>query len=1166
MLSKTKFWMICLVLLSLVSLLTHSAQARPAPPVDPTDGSVPEGFSSPYDPDWVVATHPTTGKVHFLTTKSGLGMTQPNSLAPHTTPQAAAMNFLQAYGEMFGLKDAGKELQVMKSHTQDTGRSMVRYQQVYQSIPVLGGELIVNLDADNRVISVNGEVLPDITLNPNPRISAETAQDTALHTIAKQYQVEVETLHVSTPQLWIYSPSLLGAFGLKGSRLVWRMEVSSSDLVPIKELVLVDAHYGNMALNFNQIDSAKNRRIYNNNNTPGAGLPGTGPVRTEGGAATGVPEVDNAYDYAGFTYDFYNTYHARDSIDGMGMTMVFTVRYCPSWGSCPYANAFWNGQQMVFGDGYASADDVVGHELTHGVTEHESGLFYYMQSGAINEALSDIWGEFIDLQYTNGNDDDSVGMRWKMGEDTPGGVIRDMSNPPLYSDPDKTSSTYYYCGTDDNGGVHINSGVANKAAFLMTDGGSFNGYTITGLGISKTARIWYEAQTNYLTSASDYIDLGMALSQACNNLVGSYGITSSDCNEVREAVYATEMHLAPSCYTSPAPLCNSTLLNSQFTSDSSGWYAVAIPGDWSVGSGYLYSDGNPDSAFFSVSTNNSYGDIDYSARLWRYGENSDGNGIMIRGTPEPTGSGNRWHSGYGFYYTRNGYYSVWRYDNGSATALQGWTNHSAILTGDSWNTLRVVAQGAEMQFYINSTLVWTGSDNTYPQGKAGLIFYRSSGTTGDQTFYVDWATITGGSPLNLYYENFENPVSGRWAHGSFSGPDHWYWPQSANPYNFNPEYATSGAYNIWGYDYENVADFWMRQSHYVAIPSSGTTYLHFNHAYDFEDYFDGGILEYTTNGTNWYQVPGAWFTHNGYNGTISSSYSNPLGGYNAFVYDSDGMTSSRVSLSSLAGQNARFRFRLGTDTSNWDWGWFIDDFRIYTCHNSVPTTNLPIILSPYSGAQDFHTSFNNIIGRWAPVNGSWTLNDIHYKTYGLSSTSVSAYYNETFSNLTYVVRLLRDGCKSCGTRIIIRGTPWPLDSSNYWYRGYYFQYTNTGYYSVWKFSNGTATALQGWTTSSAINTPSDYGDAWNVLRVIAYDSSLSFYINGVLVWSGTDTSFTSGNVGLGIYSDSTWNQLLVDWAQVQMLVTMSLPEGTISPEQAWLNANPLSGGTIDMAP
>ena len=122
------------------------------------------------------------------------------------------------------------------------------------------------------------------------------------------------------------------------------------------------------------------------------------------------------------------------------MQLVSTIDFCPDRTSnCPYENAFWDGAQMVYGDGFATADDVVGHELTHGVTEFSSHLFYYQQSGAINESMSDVFGEYIDL--VNGAGTDTPAVRWLMGEDIPGfGAIRDMENPPAFGDPDRMLS------------------------------------------------------------------------------------------------------------------------------------------------------------------------------------------------------------------------------------------------------------------------------------------------------------------------------------------------------------------------------------------------------------------------------------------------------------------------------------------------------------------------------------------------------------------------------------------------------------------------------------------------------------------------------------------------------------------------------------------------------
>jgi len=246
------------------------------------------------------------------------------------------------------------------------------------------------------------------------------------------------------------------------------------------------------------------------------------------------PDADEAHRYAADTFVFYNTHHGRNSFNNQGGIIDSTVHF-----GVGYQNAFWDGYQMVYGDDM-TADDVVGHEITHGVTQYTSNLIYSYQSGAINESFSDVWGEFIDQTNTSGND--ALSVKWLIAEDTPLGAIRSMSDPTMFGDPDKMSSPYYYYGSADDGGVHFNSGVNNKAAYLMTDGGTFNGRTITGIGLNKTAAVYYEAQANLLTAGSNYNDLYYALIQACQNLMGGpSGITQSDCNQVKTAAEAVEM-------------------------------------------------------------------------------------------------------------------------------------------------------------------------------------------------------------------------------------------------------------------------------------------------------------------------------------------------------------------------------------------------------------------------------------------------------------------------------------------------------------------------------------------------------------------------------------------------------------------------------------------------
>ena len=748
-----------LVLVAVVLLPVQALPAGPGPaPPPPGDEALVDHLQQATSDGIRISYHSQTGKVRFIGTDRGYSIPRPEGVQPDANPEQVARSFLDLYGQLFGLRDQAGELAVIRSRAADGNRSFVRFQQVYQGIPVVGGELVVQVDAAKNVLSASGEVLPDLELDVAPTIEVGTARQTAARVVMKSYEVEEDSLTVTEPELWIYNPVLLNP-GPNINELVWLMEVQSEEMRPIRELVLVDAHHGFVALHFNQIDTARNRIIYDNNNDPYAGLPGYGPARTEGQGSTGVSDIDQAYDYAGHTYDFYYNYHGRDSLDNAGMSLVSTTRYCPSpdpfW--CPYSNAFWNGSQMVYGEGMA-ADDVVAHEMTHGVTDYESNLYYYYQSGAINEAFSDIWGEFVDL--TNGAGNDDPGVRWLMGEDSPMGAIRDMADPPSYGDPDKISSPHYFCAQWDSGGVHINSGIANKIAYLLVDGDTFNSYTINPIGLTKTAKIFYETQTNWLTSASDYNDLYDDLYYACINLIGTAGITSSDCDQVDTALTATETDLPEPCDTrDEAPICDT------------------------------------------------------------------------------------------------------------------------------------------------------------------------------------------GQPSYLFRDDFEDGI-GNWTTGAYLGSDEWWYATF---------YAVSGNASLWGYDSDYQGDYYAAMIDDIALPADTTSYMHFAHSHQFEDsdylgelrYWDGGVLEYSTNGgTSWYEA-GGLIDHTGYSGTIYDWWGSPLGGRQAFVGQSNGYYSSRLDLTPLAGQDVRMRFRIGTDIWMGDRGWFIDDVGIYTCDNVH--VYIPLVLKMYSG-------------------------------------------------------------------------------------------------------------------------------------------------------------------------------------------------------------------------
>ncbi len=463
-----------------------------------------------------------------------------------TTPRSAAQAFVDQYSAAFGEPDPA-DLTVDRTTPMAAGGKAVHYQQSEGGVPVMAGELAVQVASGGKVRSAGGELSTGDPLDVVPDVDAATAAATAVDRVASDAGVDAALLAAGEPALWVYDPSLLDEPGAR--RLVWRLEVRS-DVAAVYAEVLVDAHTDEVALVIDRSpEVGKNRQVCDNAGVSGANYncPAAGVVRSEGQGATGITDVDRAYELSGATYDFYKNRFNRDSIDGAGMILYSTARACPAGESCPWENAFWDGIQMVYGAGFASADDVVAHELTHGVTEHESNLTYLNQSGAINESMSDIFGEFVDQTYDSTFDNDAPANRWQMGEDLPPsiGVIRNMADPTIFGDPDRMGSPNFYNGSADSGGVHTNSGVGNKAAFLITDGGAFNGQTITSLGITKAARIFYEVNTNILTSGSNYAALGNGLIQACSNVVGVDGITVADCTQVANAVTATEMVQPP---------------------------------------------------------------------------------------------------------------------------------------------------------------------------------------------------------------------------------------------------------------------------------------------------------------------------------------------------------------------------------------------------------------------------------------------------------------------------------------------------------------------------------------------------------------------------------------------------------------------------------------------
>ncbi|MFC1605227.1 M4 family metallopeptidase, partial [Planctomycetota bacterium] len=364
--------------------------------------------------------------------------------------QATARNFLKEHKTAFGIESRSLDFVTKKAKTRRE-HNYVRFEQTYTGIPVFAAETVVQLNEDGGVEFVSSDIITDAEsldvgdISLISSIAGFDAEQIAIGMMMNEkpgleFQAEPATL-------MIYQPSIVDNIG--PVRLVWRTKVVSVPESLLAELVLVDAHSGEIALHYSLIRDILQREMYYRYfewvQLPPWGLVEVSDdrlVREEGQEAYDeIPEVDKVYKYLGEAYDFYSIYHGRDGINNEGMPMKAIVT--------PKIDGYWSPLrlQIVIGVDFV-ADDVIAHEVTHGVTQYESDLVYINESGAIDESFSDMWGEWIDQTYSHpDDDDDSNDVKWLIGEDVSeafredflGGrrALRNMKDPTEYNDPDR---------------------------------------------------------------------------------------------------------------------------------------------------------------------------------------------------------------------------------------------------------------------------------------------------------------------------------------------------------------------------------------------------------------------------------------------------------------------------------------------------------------------------------------------------------------------------------------------------------------------------------------------------------------------------------------------------------------------------------------------------------
>ncbi|RYZ40812.1 MAG: peptidase M4 [Myxococcaceae bacterium] len=597
------------------------------------------------------------------------------------------------------------DLHLRRTNTDEQGNQHLRFTQMKNGLEVVGGELAVHVRPDGTVYAANGSARDGVTVSALPRIAATSAQQAALSaTVGTDLAVE------GSPRL-VYVRTEEGAL-----RLAYEVTVTGhGDNAPIRNRVYVGGADGSIVLVAPQIHTALNRRMYSANN--GTSTPGT-LKRTEGQAAIGDSHLDTNYDMLGYTYDCYKILFNRDSLDNAGTALISTVHY-----STNYVNAYWDGTQMVYGDGdgvnsieLGKDADVTVHELTHAVTSKESNLTYSGQSGGLNEAMSDTFGAVCESRVNGWS---TAAAIWMVGEDvwTPGtanDALRYMDDPAK-DGASKDWAANVTSGTD----VHYSSGVPNLAFALLSKGGVHprgrSTINVPAIGVEKAARIWYKANTDIYTAGTTFLQAKTWTIQAASEL-GYDQATQDAVKAAWEAVGVGGVVVPPTT----VPLTNNVAVTG--LSDAAGnnkFYTLAVPAG---------------STALTFTTSGGTGDVDLYVR---FGSAPDSATYDCR----PYASGNAetctiTNIQAGTYYVMLNAYSAY-----SGLTLKGSYTGGAPTGNVLQSNVPVTGiSGAASSF----TTEWTTLD--VPAGRAVTI--TTTGGTGDADLYVKF----GSSPTTTTYD------------------------------------------------------------------------------------------------------------------------------------------------------------------------------------------------------------------------------------------------------------------------------------------------------------------------------------------------------------------------------------------------------------------------------
>lgn len=447
-----------------------------------------------------------------------------------------AVESINSIKEILDIEAPESEFEVLKVNETNYITSY-RLQQLFNAIPVYGRELIVATDKAGNTTSVGGNYIKDLNLDTTATVDAADAQTAALSNFdadatASEASLTVYSLDEVEPTLcWqvtvsgtqdgekaykdVFVDATTGDTVAQVNLSNTSLTGSGKDLTGktqtfniAQQKITTGSWWNQKTINaYTLNDTVRKIKIYQGtgNNIPGSMVYNTTTTFNDPAAVSGLVNLGKVYDY-------YKYEQNRTSYDNRGSQIIATVHYKESSNGAGYDNAFWTPEykQFVFGDGYqyftplTGALDVIAHEFTHAVIESICDLKYQGQSGALNEAYADIMGQIIE-----GDDD----PQWLLGEDimkNGDAGLRCMANPEMFSQPSTVGGRYYQnpSSSQDNGGVHTNSGIINHAAYLMWK---------NGIAKDKIADLFYNS-LSLMTTTSNFSACRAAVLSAAKNM------------------------------------------------------------------------------------------------------------------------------------------------------------------------------------------------------------------------------------------------------------------------------------------------------------------------------------------------------------------------------------------------------------------------------------------------------------------------------------------------------------------------------------------------------------------------------------------------------------------------------------------------------------------------